>query len=296
MPLKKTVVVKLKFKFTASQGLLKKEERFRQLTNYEGRKIGNIAKRAAIATILVAFVRRFQSRKDLGLPLRLSRGRFGKKTTRKRQESDRRRRLSSLMEKLNEAYKSGSTSRIRSAEAARTKATDQLRGTAFSNTPDAKSFKEGGLFRAFVDAEKKFPGQRKAVMDILRSEKNIQLQNKKGVIEIGIGDITLLDAILMPSATHELESFTETPFVHMWRQMEFGSGVFAKRQTIPGNLAGTIRGAWWYGRSDRENAGVEFAGSKPGNIIFAAASIPYEDDAQAFFEKFNKLLVEAIGV
>lgn len=296
MPLKKTVVVKLKFKFTASKGLLKKEERFRQLTNFNGRKIGNIAKRAAITTILVAFVRRFQSRENLAIPIRLSRGRFGKKTTRKRQESDRRRRLSTLIDKLNEAYESGSTSRIRSAETARKKATDQLRGTAFSSVSDVDSFKEGGLFQAFVLAERKFPGQRKAVMDILRSEKNIQLQNKKGVIEIGIGDITKLDAIRMPSATHELGSFTETPFVHMWRQMEFGSGVFAKRQTIPGNLAGGIRGAWWYGRRDRANAGVEFAGSKPGNIIFESASIPYEADAQAFFEKFNKLLAEAIGV
>ena len=290
--LKKNINVKMTFSFTASEGLLEKEVRFRQLTNYDGRKIGHIAKRAAAQTILRAFERRFQTQQHLGLPQRMARGKYGQKTTRKRQESDRRRRLSTIIEKLNEAYASGSTSRIRAAEKARKKATDKLRGGIAH--PDTDLRETGGLFSAFVKAARKFPKQRKLVMDILRSEKGIKIDNAKGKIHLGIGDITKLDRINMPSASHELGQFSETPFVHMWRQMEFGSGVFADQQLVPGNLAGTIRGAWWYGPGAK--AGVEFAGSKAGHIIFQAASVPYNEDAQAFFQKFSDLLVEAIGV
>lgn len=296
--IKKKINITIKFTPKVNQGFLQAEARVRSVTNYGSRRVGEIAKQAAQETILFAFGARFAIVNDnqLAVPRKLAQARRGERTSQNRQLADRRRGLATLMDKLNDAYASGSEKRIEAAEKNRTAQLAKIRGSAptFSGGWD----KGTQIFDRIARAAKKTPGRNKKVMAILKNPQLMKVNFDGGVISIGIGDIAELSKVRTPSATTEAKKKVNSPFVHMWRQLEFGTGIFAKQQDVPGNVAGRIRGVWWYGPKTEggNESGIEFIGSKPANIIFQTRSVPYSQDAQEFFKRFNKLLAKALGM
>ena len=114
---------------------------------------------------------------------------------------------------------------------------------------------------------------------------------------IGIGKLEDLNAILTPSFGNPDTGGT-TPYKILWRQLEFGTGIYAKPSPRLGPTRfKTRRGTWWFGPSDvrkRRFVGLHLRGSRPGNVLTTAAGLPYDSDAllfrQAFFETMQRQL------
>lgn len=117
---------------------------------------------------------------------------------------------------------------------------------------------------------------------------------------IGIGKIADLDAIMTPSHANAATGGKSRHKI-MWRQLEFGTGIYAKPQPRRGPTKfKTTRGTWWYGPSDvriGRFAGLHLRGSHPANVLRQASGLPYESDAmmfrQAFYEALGKRLFSA---
>lgn len=131
------------------------------------------------------------------------------------------------------------------------------------------------------------------VMDILSDPKLMDVSytyrdGKVNSITVSLGPIAALDKIQVPSATPLITGHpTESKMTSMWRQMEFGTGVFA----FPtGRFEGqykTSAGSWWFG--PRKGFGIHFAGTQPGNILRDQTGVLYSSDAMRFKQELERL-------
>lgn len=108
-----------------------------------------------------------------------------------------------------------------------------------------------------------------------------------GKATVGIGNTGLLDKIRTPSHGEVVRGRpTKSRHTMMWRQLEFGTGVYAKSPFFRSGPTThkTKRGSWWYGV--QQNHGIHLRGSRPGNILFNPQSLPYDSDAIKFEGRF----------
>ena len=153
--------------------------------------------------------------------------------------------------------------------------------------------------------EGSFRAAMKDVLLRLTDVGNIDMHKGRGKrVVFGIGNIAHLDKIETPKSGVS-SSFQE--FGIMWRQLEFGTGVFAKRVSSPyggfratgaGTKDATIPGAWWLGKRVPQGiairSGLRLKGSRPGNFLRTYTGLPYEQDAQRFGSEFQILLTRAL--
>ena len=130
-------------------------------------------------------------------------------------------------------------------------------------------------------------------------EKVTVLERTMHQMTLGIGDLAVLESKNMetPSFTeHGLNGpghETDSSFRILWRQLEFGTGIYAKPSPRPGPTTWKeSTGSWWYGQL-RGN-GLHLRGSRPGNILWDAQSVPYSEDASGFESRFAGMLQRAI--
>lgn len=119
--------------------------------------------------------------------------------------------------------------------------------------------------------------------------KPINIPGSRGV---GFGEMTGLTAIRTPSHTNP----TTSPYSTMWKQLEFGTGVFAVEAGGPlARTTGDFKeadGSWWYGRRTENGfTGLHFKGTRPGSWYRTPQGAPYPSDTFAFMSAFyNRLL------
>lgn len=100
-----------------------------------------------------------------------------------------------------------------------------------------------------------------------------------GSTTIGFGSIEALDAI------HTTANETKSKFNILWRQLEFGTGIFVERPgpRTDGPSKTFPAGSWLFGQT-------HVLGSRPGNFLRMAAGIPYAPDAVLFRDALTKAL------
>lgn len=132
------------------------------------------------------------------------------------------------------------------------------------------------------------------VLDLMSNENEIQLLHGDGSITAGIGLRTALDAIHTPSATPELTGHpTSSTRNILWRQLEFGSGMFSTRKQDQRGRFRSASGGWWYGRSP--DAALHLLGSRPGGMLRdPERQLPYDKDSVRFRTVFARLLGAAL--
>lgn len=155
------------------------------------------------------------------------------------------------------------------------------------------------------DGEKPFRAVMEDVLDLLVSASKIKVHKSGGKVTLGIGKISELDKVQTP---HTEVARTTQPFGIMWRQLEFGTGVFAKRGTSAygGFRAGsgsttkdpTVSGAWWLGphkpAGEPHSWGLRLLGSDSGNFLRTRTGIPYTTDGIKFSGDFQAKLSAAL--
>jgi len=143
-----------------------------------------------------------------------------------------------------------------------------------------------------------FQARMGAVLNLLALPEYFQVgTDAAGNPVIGIGNLDDLNAIVTPSYGDPNTGGTSKHKI-LWRQLEFGTGIYAKPSPRLGPTRfKTRRGTWWFGPSDvrkRRFVGLHLRGSRPGNVLTTAAGLPYDSDAllfrQAFFETMQRQL------
>ena len=112
---------------------------------------------------------------------------------------------------------------------------------------------------------------------------------------LGVGPLSVLDAIETPSATPELRGHaTTSQFNILWRHLEFGTGVYSSLQVNRGSPFKDADGTWWYGPG--KGFALHLRGSKPlGALRNPRTQLPYEGDAMRFKTVFSMLMRDALG-
>lgn len=107
---------------------------------------------------------------------------------------------------------------------------------------------------------------------------------------LGIGKLAELENIQTPSATPQLTGHpTASSMTTLWRQLEFGTGVYARTAGGPRSPKG-----WWY--SPHPGTGLRLMGAQGVHAVFdAATGLPYHRDAVEFEEVFAGLLGRALA-
>ena len=133
----------------------------------------------------------------------------------------------------------------------------------------------------------------KQVRDLLtdRSKIKVEYGSRNGVVNsitLRIGNIAELDKIKTPSATPLITGHRSTSkFNILWRQMEFGTGVFAFPTMRTSGRYKTSAGTWWFG--PRKGFGVHFAGNKPGQFLRQRTGELYSADAMQFESRLKEI-------
>lgn len=115
-------------------------------------------------------------------------------------------------------------------------------------------------------------------------------------IVLGIGRLRKLEKIETPSRSSKARS----KFRILLRQLEFGTGQFAKEgYARKGGSESRYKepnagGAWWFGPS--RGRGYLVYGTRPGNFLRTAASLPYDEDARRFTTVMQQRLAQVIGI
>lgn len=130
----------------------------------------------------------------------------------------------------------------------------------------------------------KYRPRMKKILQLLVDEPKV-LNAAAGLATVGIAPLAQLDAIRTPSyTTEELQKPTNSVYTVMWRQLEFGSGIFATQGT---------RGPWWFG--PYPGSGLHLRGNRPGSFLRSASGVPYDEDAIRFQKEFSQALERALG-
>ena len=110
---------------------------------------------------------------------------------------------------------------------------------------------------------------------------DIKTETVNGRPSITFGSTERMDRIKAPSATEHVIKKphpTESKFQVLWRQLEFGTGIYAKASPFPTNTNPINKqsdGSWWYG--PRVGMGLHLRGAKAGNFLRNASGIAYTD-------------------
>lgn len=111
---------------------------------------------------------------------------------------------------------------------------------------------------------------------------------------LGIGPLQQLNSVRTPSHGEITKGKpTRSRYTVLWRQLEFGTGVFAKPQ--PRAVATRTKepdGSWWYGA--QAGQGLHLLGTRPGNFLRQASGLPYTQDAQNFATMFQFFMRQAL--
>lgn len=135
-------------------------------------------------------------------------------------------------------------------------------------------------------------GQRKAffferIADLLTNARHIQVVRGPNDLVALMGHIKTLEQIKSPAAKQFLSGKrSRSPYGILWRQMEFGTGVYRKpgdKPFVPTRY--TSEQGWWYGPRNSK-ASIHFRGTKAGNLLRTQTGLPYSDDARAFTALF----------
>ena len=110
-------------------------------------------------------------------------------------------------------------------------------------------------------------------------------------ITLGIGPLNGaggLNSIETPSySVYRRGKTTRSPFRILWKQLEYGSGAFARPKQY--------KSSWWYGRGFGGKAGgLHIRGSHGGHFLRAASGLPYESDAQQFQSAFVERMMQLL--
>lgn len=124
-----------------------------------------------------------------------------------------------------------------------------------------------------------------------RSLMKVEYSWRNGVVNgitVRVGNIAALDKIKTPSATEELSGHrSKSAYNILWRQMEFGTGVFAFPNVRSGGRYRTSAGTWWYG--PKKGFGIHFAGNRPGQILRQRTGELYTADMMKFETKLRTI-------
>lgn len=189
------------------------------------------------------------------------------------------------MEKLTAEFAGGT---VLETDATTDAALDEQEGLGVSTRQRGRGSLSTGEFQARMGA----------VLNLLALPEYFQVgSDAAGNPVVGIGNLDDLNAIMTPSYG-EPNTGGPSKYKVLWRQLEFGTGIYAKPQARLGPTRfKTRRGTWWFGPSDvrkRRFVGVHLRGSHPGNVLTTASGLPYDSDAllfrQAFFETMQRQL------
>lgn len=144
----------------------------------------------------------------------------------------------------------------------------------------------GAVLQALRSASNRRRSLMRNVRDVLGGEGPFGSESTKDSMTISVGAVPVLNSIKSPSATKLLSNrYSSTIYNHLWLQMEFGMGVFAKPTPILGGTRfKTQSGSWWYG--PRLGRGIHFLGQKPGNLLRTQTGLPYTEDGRALTRMF----------
>lgn len=123
----------------------------------------------------------------------------------------------------------------------------------------------------------------KKILKLLVAEPQVLLATSSKAVA-GIAPLRQLDAIRTPSFTTEQGKDTSSSYTILWRQLEFGTGIYSTLGA---------RGAWWYG--PYAGAGLYLRGNRAGSFLRSATGVPYDEDAVRFAKEFEQALVRALG-
>lgn len=136
------------------------------------------------------------------------------------------------------------------------------------------------------------------VMRLLSDVGEMADRSGRSTIELGIGNVSLLESIHTPSATPMLTGHdTDSGMDVLWKHLEFGTGVYATAAGRAANPSSPHRsrktGGWWYG--PRPGFGLHLLGSKGVHALFdAGTGVPYENDALLFEDTFAAHFTRAL--
>ena len=120
------------------------------------------------------------------------------------------------------------------------------------------------------------------VLHLMIDASKVQTGTTKTAVMAGIGNLAALEQIHTPSATPLITDHdTSSSYQILWRQLEFGTGIYGQRG----------RG-WWFG--PRAGRGLQLRGSKGWNAIFDKQGIAYQADAIRLERVFAELLTQAL--
>ena len=149
-----------------------------------------------------------------------------------------------------------------------------------------------------------FRSRMQQFLSMLTDSNRIKVHKNKSGITLGILPLKEADALKTPQST---VSNPVQSFGILWRQLEFGTGMYARKVNSPiggfraTSAAGTkdpeLPGAWWFGRRatlGKSPSGLRLKGSRPGNFLRDQSGFAYDADAVAFGGEFQALLARAI--
>lgn len=127
------------------------------------------------------------------------------------------------------------------------------------------------------------------VLRLIAGTNALQVSHVGGQTVVGIGDMEALERVRTPSYTeYAKEKQTASKFTVLWRQLEFGTGYYARPDREK---------TWWRyaAGSGRNRVVLRIRGSRGGHFLRTAAGLPYDADAVRFQGVFNTLLVQTLA-
>jgi hypothetical protein len=134
-----------------------------------------------------------------------------------------------------------------------------------------------------------------AIINLMTEVDTIGMAISSDSVMLGIGPLNRLNAIETPSATPKLSGHpTSSAMTTMWRQLEFGTGIYASGDPSgnPGSPFKEGDGSWWYGK--KRGMGLHLLGTPGAHVAYDMDGVPYEPDALRFQTVFAGLFFQAI--
>jgi hypothetical protein len=261
--------------FTADKALAETYAKLLALTDDE--VFGRLLRRAAVEVLLDAYRRRFLE----ALPDVVTTERAG---DRLHASAAKPHVKAATVERMRAAAEKLSNARERGDAVAAQHATTELRKARRAMTAALERPKPLG-------GQKLGPGNvyRPAVYKLMHL-----LSDAGGVVVraggVGIGPRSKVMGLKTPSATKHLDGVdTASDLTSLFRQVEFGTGIYG---TDPeGNLGSpyAMGGGWFYGKSPNKGLGIH--GAKPAHVLWEEAKYPYRDDTT----RLEQFLARAIA-
>lgn len=133
------------------------------------------------------------------------------------------------------------------------------------------------------------------IIKILTDPALVKVQETGEGLVIGVGDLLAMGAVQTPSASGIKvgKRPTTSAFTTMWRQLEFGTGVYAKAgNKRTSGLTKSAGGRWWYGPA--LNQGLHIRGTQPGSFISKQDGEGYASDFKRFEARFGLQIERAL--